>query len=128
MLCLEISQIALVNLPEIVIVGPSRKIVEDDEHRDHTAVFHDLASDRPLVVAHFTVAPAEVLVPLVVRPVHTSSVAAVGSRFIHTFVALIVGLERVRTAGAEWGEEHSNANYISHNRCNLYSKLTSNAQ
>ena len=100
MLRLEISQVAFVDLSEIIIVGPSRKIVEDDEHRDHTAVFHYLASDRPLIVAYFTVASAEVLVPLVVRPVHTSSVAAVGSRFIHTVVALIVRFERVWTTGA----------------------------
>ena len=38
MLGFEISQIALIDLHEIEIIGSPRKIIEDDEHRDHTAV------------------------------------------------------------------------------------------
>lgn len=45
MLGFEISQIALIDLHEIEIIGSPRKIIEDDEHRDHTAVSVEWGSE-----------------------------------------------------------------------------------
>ena len=105
MLCLEILQIAGVDLCEIVTIRSPWKIIEHDEYGDHTAVLYNLTSNGPLIVSDLAVAPAEVFILPVVLSIHTSSITSVRSVFVYTIFTLVIGSEWVWTTGALWIEK-----------------------